>query len=242
MAYEQHGAIFDYWTDSNGTVIASKLELAQCSTKSTEAEFRERYKWGVKHTCNSWYTYIFITEAKSFLLPSFFTPFGFISFIAFSPLSCLIFEICGFSLTRFSSLFHPGFAWWDACQQIMPRVFSSATSVLRLLSISTLLSYPLGKTFALFFCISAHQPRLVIQLQLSNLARESDRIFSSILAVHHICNRPDDGYWYCNHFDRGHSGVRCHKLQYRDADTSADNRYNDSSSVSNRPNKFFLQV
>jgi hypothetical protein len=180
-----------------------------------------------------------LLRPKAFLLPSFFTPFGFISFIALSPLSCLIFERCGFSLTRLSSLFHPGFAWWDACQQTMPRAFSSATSVLRLLSISTLLSYPLGKTFALIFCISAHQPRLVIQLQLSYLARESDRIYSSILAVHHICSFPDDGYWYCDHFDRSHSGVRCHKLQYRDADASADNRYNDSSSVSNRPNKIF---
>jgi hypothetical protein len=53
MAYEQHGAIFDYRTDSNGTVIVSELELTQCSTRSIEAEFREIYKWEVKYACNS---------------------------------------------------------------------------------------------------------------------------------------------------------------------------------------------
>jgi len=61
----------------------------------------------------------------------------------------------------------------------------------------------------------------------------------SILDANYICDCPDNYYRYCDHLERIHSTIRCYKLFYSDADTSADYRYNNSSSVSNRLQNIF---
>ena len=111
MAYEQHGAISDCRTDSNGAVIAQNSNSPNAAQRASRQSSARDIK-GKLSTLAVPDSYISsLLRPKAFLLSSFFTSFGFISFIALSPLSCLIFEICGFSLTRLSSLFHPGFAW-----------------------------------------------------------------------------------------------------------------------------------